>query len=193
MLREDPRVLVLGSAPAGTDALELVRSLAPDAALVDLASRDAARLVRALVNGAGCRAVVGLSASENEREVIEAAEAGASGLVAMEADLEMLVATVQRAIRGEMLCSPRAAAILRRRVAALAKISHDAATEVRLTSREEDVMALIEAGRSNREIAQALCIEISTVKNHLHNIYDKMHVRRRTEAAAVLRTMRARY
>jgi two-component system nitrate/nitrite response regulator NarL len=190
MLLEDPRVLVVGTAPAGGEALDLVRAHAPDAALVDLSSREGIRLVRALLNGAGCLTVVGLSASESEREVIEAAEAGASALVAIEADLDTLVATMQRAVRGEMLCSPRVAAILRRRVAALAQTRHEAATEVRLTSREEDVMALIEAGRSNREIAEELCIEVSTVKNHLHNVYEKMHVRRRSQAAAVLRMIR---
>ncbi len=47
-------------------------------------------------------------------------------------------------------------------------------------------MALVEAGRPNREIADELCIEVSTVKNHLHNVYEKMHVRRRAAAAAVL-------
>jgi two-component system, NarL family, nitrate/nitrite response regulator NarL len=192
MLLEDPRVLVVGTAPAGAEALELVCAHAPDAALLDLSSRAGMRLVGALLNVAGCLPVVGLSTSESEREVIEAAEAGVSALVAVEADLDTLVATVQGAIRGEMLCSPRVAAILRRRVAALAKTRHDAATEVRLTSREDDVMALIEAGRSNREIAEELCIEVSTVKNHLHNVYEKMHVRRRAEAVAVLHTIRAR-
>jgi two-component system nitrate/nitrite response regulator NarL len=192
LLDGNPHVGVVGIAPAGDEALELVRSSVPDAALVDLASRGAMRQVPELLTAGGCLVVVGLSASESEREVIEAMEAGAIALVAADAGLDTLVATLRRAVRGEMLCSPWVAGVLRRRVAALAQSRHDAAPDVRLTSREHDVMALVEVGRSNREIADELCIEVSTVKNHLHSVYEKMHVRRRSEAAAVLRALRAR-
>ncbi len=121
---------MVGTAPAGDEALALVRAHAPDAALVDLASREAIRQVQALRTHACCPAVIALSATESEREVIEAAEAGAIALVATEAGVETLVATVRQAVRGDMLCSPRVAAILRRRVAALAQARHQPAAGV---------------------------------------------------------------
>jgi DNA-binding NarL/FixJ family response regulator len=88
-----------------------------------------------------------------------------------------------------MLCSPRVAAILRRRVATLASAlgtQHYGLSRGRLTARELDIMALVEDGLTNREIAEHLSIEVSTVKNHLRNIFDKLHVRHRAEAVARL-------
>jgi DNA-binding NarL/FixJ family response regulator len=78
-------------------------------------------------------------------------------------------------------------AALLRRVATLAD-GHDGARGAGLTAREHEIMELVEQGLSNKEIASALRIELPTVKNHVHNILEKLRVTRRGEAAAKLRT-----
>lgn len=60
-------------------------------------------------------------------------------------------------------------------------------TETRLTHREKDILALIEGGASNKQIAQQLNLEVATVKNQVHNILKKLRVSRRSEIAAVIR------
>jgi DNA-binding NarL/FixJ family response regulator len=70
-------------------------------------------------------------------------------------------------------------------------IAGGAGSGPQLTSREREIAVLIEEGLSNKEIARRLCIELATVKNHVHHILEKMQVRRRAQAAAAVR--RARY
>jgi DNA-binding NarL/FixJ family response regulator len=86
-----------------------------------------------------------------------------------------------------MLCSPWMAATLLRRVATLAVDRAPSPPEATLTRRELEIVALIDEGLSKKQIAWQLSIEIATVKNHVHNILEKLHVERRTEAAARVR------
>jgi DNA-binding NarL/FixJ family response regulator len=79
------------------------------------------------------------------------------------------------------------AAALFRRLATLAAGRAPAAGAQQLTTREREILRLIDGGLSNKEIAGRLSIEVATVKNHVHNILEKLHVRTRTEAAARLR------
>ena len=130
--------------------------------------------------------VVALGVPEDESEVIACAEAGAAGLVTLEGSLDDLEAMLESVGRGETLCSPRVAAALLRRVAALAD-DHAASGHARLTAREREIVQLVDRGLSNKEIARELQIELTTVKNHVHNILDKLHVRRRADAAARVR------
>jgi DNA-binding NarL/FixJ family response regulator len=85
------------------------------------------------------------------------------------------------------VCSPRLAATLLRRVAVLAADRAQPRVEARLTARELEIVELIDEGLSNKEIASRLCIEVPTVKNHVHNILEKLDVRGRAEAAARVR------
>jgi len=116
--------------------------------------------------------------------VLAMAEAGASGYVALDGSIEDLAAVVDSVSRGETLCSPVIAATLFHRVATLTRERQPEPIEETLTAREVDVLRLIEEGRSNKEIASALYIEIPTVKNHVHRILEKLNVHRRAEAAA---------
>ena len=130
--------------------------------------------------------VVALAVPEAEAEVIEYAEAGASAYVMREDGLDELVSTVQAVARGELSCSPRTAGMLLRRVRALAADRDQSASDgdVRLTRRELDILELLEEGLANKEIAARLCIELPTVKNHVHHILEKLDVSRRAEAVA---------
>ncbi len=128
--------------------------------------------------------VVALAMPEVEPRLVALAEAGISGYVSREGSIEDLIAVIESVFRGEMLCSPRMAATLLRRVTALAAERQPARARARLTERQSEIVALIAEGLTNKEIAKRLCIELPTVKNHLHTIFARLDVSRRSEAAA---------
>jgi two-component system nitrate/nitrite response regulator NarL len=178
---------VLGSAATGEEARDRVLSLGADVVLVDTSMPTgvaAARTIRQATAGAG---LVALAAPEDDGSVIACAEAGVAAFVARDASLDELVATTRAVARGELPAhSPRIAAALLRRVADGARPPAHAVLAP-LTSRERQIVALIDEGLSNKEIAARLCIELSTVKNHVHNLLEKLGVRGRAEAAARVR------
>jgi DNA-binding NarL/FixJ family response regulator len=175
---------VVGVAAGLDDALAALEEVRPEIVLVDMPMPAGANAVRALVSAAPQAKVVAVEVSEAESDVIALAEAGAAGYVTREASTEDLVAVVEAASRGEVLCSPGIAGTLLRRVGTLARERRPEPIEGPLTARELDVLCLIEEGRSNKEIARALSIELPTVKNHVHSILEKLDVRRRTAAVA---------
>jgi DNA-binding NarL/FixJ family response regulator len=106
--------------------------------------------------------------------------------VACDASSDELAAILCSAGPGELACSPRLAAILFRHVAALARDQGSAQSRL-LTPREREILELIDGGLMNKEIASALSIELTTVKNHVHHILEKLGVTRRAAAAAKVR------
>jgi two-component system nitrate/nitrite response regulator NarL len=181
-------VAVVGSAVSGQETVAQARDLEPDIVLLDVAMPDALATVRTLCRTTCCSRIVGLAVPETEQDVIAYAEAGMHGYVSQGASFNDLVATVRSVASGELLCSPRVAAVLRRRVAALAAAHRLDAPLGHLTLREFEIVQLLDEGLSNKEIARHLCIEVSTVKNHVHHILDKLRVHRRGQAAARVRT-----
>src|SRR4029079_10643624 len=101
-----------------------------------------------------------------------------------------VVQVIERAVRGETLCSPRLAGELVRKLASLARDRVVEPARGQLTRREREVVALIEEDCSNKEIAVRLGIEVATVKNHVHNLLDKLGVSRRAEITRVLQVSR---
>jgi len=183
-LWRDVRFEVAAVAAGVGEALDVLEAIEADMVLVDTRMPDGANAVRALTAAAPQVKLVALSVDEVEREVIAFAEAGASGYVALDGSMEDLAAVVESVERGEVLCSPGMAAKLFRRVATLSRERRLEPIDEKLTARELDVLRLIEEGLANKEIATELSIELPTVKNHVHRILEKLHVHRRTEAAA---------
>jgi two-component system, NarL family, nitrate/nitrite response regulator NarL len=134
--------------------------------------------------------VVALGVTETEPEIIAFAEAGVSGYLTRDASITELVATIEAVIRGELICPPRITAALMHRVATLAVDRRLTTPSFPLSPRELEVVGLIDAGLSNQEIAGRLFISLATVKNHVHNILDKLGVATRADAAAWLRRHR---
>lgn len=156
----------------------------PEVVLVDTATVEcpaAIRAVRRIVPGVK---VLALGVPESMEELLAYAEAGVSSYVTREQSPDELVAAIESAARGEALCSPRVVAALLERVAALASEREPVLPSVRLTAREQEIIALIDLGFSNKQIARELCIELATVKNHVHHILAKLKVTRRADAAA---------
>ncbi len=184
--REDD-ISVVGTAARREESLVCVRDLHPDLVLLHMAMPDSMATLRAVVNAAPEVKIVALGVAESESEVIACAEAGVAGYLLRDGSLDDLMATVQSVARGEMLCSPRIAATLLKRVASLAAERQSWKTQAHLTSREIEIVQFIDQGLSNKEIARRLSIEVRTVKNHVHNILEKLQVHRRGEAAALVR------
>lgn len=187
VLGRDSRISVVATVARHDEALASLPAVQADVVLVDMATPDSCRLVRAMLDRVPHARVIALGVAEDGDDVLGCAEAGVAGYVPREASIEDLVAAVESVARGEAICSPRVAASLLRRVAALAATHEGALPLAHLTIREREIIRLIDDGLSNKEIARHLGIEVATVKNHVHNILDKLQVHRRGEAAARMR------
>jgi DNA-binding NarL/FixJ family response regulator len=164
-----------------------VPALHPDVVLIDMASPDSHSAVSRLCRDAPDTLVVALGVAEVEADVLRCAEAGVSAYVSREGSLESLVEAIQGAVRGELQCTPRIAGTMLRRLGRMSPRWRGDDGTGTLTARELEVVGLIDSGCSNKEIAIRLGIEVATVKNHVHNLLDKLRVHRRGHAAAKVR------
>ena len=180
-----PEVVLVGLAASATDAVEQVRRLAPDIALLDMAMNDAFSVARHLTRFAGASRIVALGMAEDEAEVLNCAQLGISGYVTREASIADMLAAVEATARGEVHCSPKIAGSLFRRIAALSTESRGSQPNS-LTARESQILKLLQQGMSNKMISRSLGIELPTVKNHVHSILAKLGIHRRTEAISLL-------
>jgi DNA-binding NarL/FixJ family response regulator len=134
-------------------------------------------------------ALVMTGVSELESDVVAACEAGANSCLPKQASLRDLIEHVEAGAAGESPCSPRVAALLvsrlQQRVREIERLH--ALGPARLTRRELQVIALIDEGLQNKEIAARLGIEVQTVKNHVHNVLDKLELRGRHAAVRYAR------
>lgn len=178
---------VVGAVARCEDALASIALAAPDIVLLDLGTPDGLSAIGAIRMAAPNVGVVALAVAEVEGDVLACAEAGAVGYVLREASVDDLVTVLQSVARGEAICSPRIAATLFHRVAALSAARGSQPSLLLLTGREREIIRLLDHGFSNKEIARQLGIEVATVKNHVHNILEKLRVHRRGEAAARIR------
>jgi two-component system, NarL family, nitrate/nitrite response regulator NarL len=179
--------VVVGTAEADSEAIALVVELSVDVVIVDMAGDDPLSIVRSLTDVAPETKVLGLAVPENDSYVIASAEAGIDGFVRREASIGDLVAALAAAAHGEVLCSPKIAGSLLRRVTAVASDPRRIGEIDGLTPRELEVIDLIREGLSNKEIARRLSIALATVKNHVHSILKKLELRSRTQAVALVR------
>lgn len=173
---------------AGTNgSLSWTADSPPDVVLTDLVSPPGLPVIERVVAAAPGAKVIVLGVGEGDQDAVATAEAGAVGYVPREASVEDLITVIKCVARGEAFCSPRVAGALWRRVALLASERSHTAVEGHLTRREREITRLLDEGLSNKEIAVRLGIEVATVKNHVHNILEKLQVHRRGEAAARVR------
>ena len=158
-----------------------------DVTLIDLSTPEGLAAAR---DTAQATRVVAMALPETDAQVVAAAEAGVTAFVPRHGTIEDVVTALIAAMRGETVCSPKMAAALVRRVSTLADPEPGRRVEARLTVREREILQLIDDGCSNKQIAARLSIELPTVKNHVHNILEKLQVSRRSEAAARVRRQR---
>jgi len=182
---------VIGSVAGVGEVVGDLEQIRPAVILLDLCLPDRgglrdAQWIREVLPGAK---ILMTGLSELESDVLACFEAGAAGYLPQEASLEELLNSIQAVAAGEVLCSPKVTALL---VSRIAEASRE--RELRrvqglpnLTRRELEIIALVEEGLSNKEIAVRLEIEIPTVKTHIHNILEKLQLDGRREAAQYVR------
>ena len=158
-----------------------------DLVLVDLSRYDERSTMQQLpglaVRGVAPKVMV-LGFSEDRDDFVRWAEAGACGYVLQESSLSDLLEAMDRVLGGEVFCSPKITYSMFHRLGELARERrrHDEVESLDLTPREMEVLRLIADGLTNRQIAERICLSIFTVKNHVHNILEKLDVERREAA-----------
>jgi DNA-binding NarL/FixJ family response regulator len=182
-----PDLVVAGWGTNASEAVLRLRETEAQVVLLDMAMPESQPLAREITASTPDVQVVALAIPCSERAVLECAESGVTGYVLREASADDLISALRSAGSGELRCPPSVAAILRRRLT----VPMDApgvAHASRLTLRERQILGLVDEGLGNKAIAQRLGIEVATVKNHVHNILEKLSVHRRGQAAANARS-----
>lgn len=185
ILRSQPSVSVIGTASDFDSALCVFARLTPHIVLLDMAMPRAFEAARRIHAVSPETRIIALSVSEDRREICTCAEAGVDAIVMRDASVDDLLDVMNSASNGEFYCSPRTAAFLLEHVASLARRCDGLADIPTLTRRQTHILDLLTCGFSNKEIALRLGIEVATVKNHVHQILQRLQVNRRGEAAAV--------
>ena len=171
---------VVGTATNGEDALKAVRQHKPDVLVLDvqMPGRDGLSVLKQIHTEKLPTRVILLTATLDEDGVLDAMQAGVSGLVLKESAAQMLVQTVRRVQRGERALEPSLVSSALERLAQ----REDARQIVEvLSKRETEIVKMVAAGLRNKEIADKLSIGEGTVKSHLHSIYEKLGVHGRVE------------
>jgi len=191
-LEGEPDINIVGCVISMEDAMKIVRENEVDVALVSTRLPDlgALKLTNAITDLKPSTKVLALGLTEEKQHVLRYVEAGATGYVLKDDSLEDLIETIRAAQDGKVFVSPQIAAAIMERLSGLARIFSNVENNITnttdLTARELEVLKLISEGRTNQQIAEQLVIEIGTVKNHVHNILDKLNVSSRRKAAAYL-------
>ncbi|MFL5968363.1 MAG: response regulator [Gaiellaceae bacterium] len=170
---------IAGTAENGAEAVELVRSIECDVVLMDLSMpvMDGIEATRKIVaEHDGAVSVVVLTSLSAREDIMAALDAGASGYLLKDAEPEELLAGVRAAARGDAPLAPRAAR-------EVLSARNEQREEPELSPRETDVLRLVATGLPNKRIARELEISEKTVKAHLTQIFQRIGVTDRTQAA----------
>jgi two-component system nitrate/nitrite response regulator NarL len=182
-LADRTAIEVIGATAPGDDAIAAIGDTAPDIVLLDSTVLRYAGIVRLIASVSPVSLIVAFGVNDDPKEVLACAESGVAGFVPSSASIDDLVRILASVERGELTCSPRAAALMFQRVAALAE-RPPMLVAGSLTIREREIVDLMREGMSNKEIAAALCIELATVKSHVHHVLEKLGVSGRAAVAA---------
>lgn len=177
---------VVGEAGDGEEAVALAREVQPDLVLMDIrmpkmTGLEATRIIRGEAPSAR---IVILTVSDDDDDLFEAIKAGAIGYLLKNLKARLLFDRLRGAVRGEAALSPLLAARVMDEFARQRRSEKAVPEAPGLTDREKTVLQLVINGSSNKEIGAKLEIAESTVKRHLHNILEKLHLENRVQAAA---------
>jgi two-component system nitrate/nitrite response regulator NarL len=186
-LRDHHRVALVDTADLGPIGMAKIANKAPDLVLVDLGQADPVAAGQSIKAASPGSRLVAFGLDETDDQVFACAAAGFSGYVPCEGGADALRSAVVDAMDGLMHCAPHIAAAMFTRLAGFLHEPEPPRPLPSLSQRESAILALVEQGRSNKEIARQLAISSATVKNHIHNLLQKLQVSRRGEAAAQLR------
>jgi DNA-binding NarL/FixJ family response regulator len=186
LLEEEGGVRVAGEATNGSEAVRLVRELAPDVVVMDLnmPSMSGVEATRHITALSPLTRVIVLTISDEDGDVLDAIVAGACGYLLKNSSISEVIAGIHAASLNQSLISPAIAAKVLQRVRATTEDTEMAATiRTELSGRELEVLKLVANGKDNAQIAAELVISPKTVKNHISNILMKLQIQNRIQAA----------
>ena len=186
VLKQEPDIEVVGEAADGHEAVGKAQELMPDVILMDVrmpkrSGIEATEKIKELLPHVK---ILMLTISDEEADLYEAIKAGASGYLLKEISIDEVADAVRSVWAGQSRISPSMAAKLLTEFAAMSKRAEERQQlpAPRLTDREMEVLKLVAQGLNNRDIAKELYISENTVKNHIRNILEKLHLHSRMEA-----------
>jgi DNA-binding NarL/FixJ family response regulator len=186
VLEQEPDLELVGEASDGVEAVEKAQELMPDVVLMDVrmprrSGIEAAGDIKDMLPHVK---ILMLTISDEEADLSEAITAGASGYLLKEIPIDEVAEAIRSVWAGQSRISPSMASKLLTEFAAMSKASSEKpqVPAPRLTDREMEVLKLVAQGLNNRDIAKRLFISENTVKNHIRNILEKLHLHSRMEA-----------
>jgi len=187
ILKSKENIQVLGEAQDGQEAIEKARSLLPDVVLMDVSMPkmtgvEATRIIKREFPHIG---IIALTMYEEQQYIFDLVRGGATGYLLKDSDSDQIVKAIQSVYRGDSLIHPAVASKILAEFSLMTQkkgkksgwVEHD------LTEREITVLRLVADGKTNKEIANNLDLSEKTVKNHVRNIFHKLQVYDRTQAA----------
>ncbi|MDQ3877877.1 MAG: response regulator transcription factor [Actinomycetota bacterium] len=186
VLQGESDIDVVGEASDGHEAIEKAENSTPDVVLMDvrMPKRSGIEATRIIKDTLPSTRILMLTISDEEADLYEAIKAGASGYLLKEISIDEVAGAVRAVHGGQSLISPSMASKLLNEFATMVK-RRDERSQIpgpRLTDRELEVLKLVAKGLNNRDIGAELFISENTVKNHVRNILEKLHLHSRMEA-----------
>ncbi|HEX2381252.1 MAG TPA: response regulator transcription factor [Acidimicrobiales bacterium] len=184
VLESEDGIEVVAEAEDGEEAIRRAQDAAPDVVLMDVRMPRMSGIdaTRAISETAPAAKVLMLTVSDEEEDLYEAVKAGATGYLLKEISIEEVANAIRAVVTGQSLISPSMASKLLSEFNNLARQAQQKVVAPKLTDRELQVLKLVAQGMSNREAAETLFISENTVKNHVRNILEKLHLHSRMEA-----------
>jgi len=187
ILNAKQSIEVVGEAQNGQEAVEKARSLVPDVILMDvrMPRMGGVEATRQIKHESPHIGVIALTMYDEEHYIFDLVRAGATGYLLKDTDSAQIVVAIHAIYRGESLINPSVASKILAEFSLLAQKKGEkrARLENDLSEREITVLRLVKDGKANKEIANSLDLSVKTVKNHVRNIFHKLQVYDRTQAA----------
>lgn len=176
---------VVSEAEDGQEALEKARQLMPDIILMDISMPkcDGLEATRLILDEMPYAKIVMLTVSEDEDNLYKAIKSGAVGYLLKDLEPDLLYGLIRSVAAGQVAISPAMASKILAEYARGREMAEEVNRGRHVTQRETEILQLVVEGLGNKEIAHRLCISESTVRNHLHNILDKLHLQNRVQLA----------
>lgn len=185
LLRSQPDMEVVGECGTVREAVEMATEIKPQVILMDYSLPDGSGLdaTRAILSDQPQTRIIFLTVHDNDERMISAMRAGAKGYLLKNLSVNKLLASLRALDRGEAAISrTMMARVLEEFALSTPSTSAEPSPLVDLTSREIEVLQELADGITNQEIATRLYISENTVKNHIHNILEKLNLNNRREA-----------
>jgi NarL family two-component system response regulator LiaR len=185
MISTEPGIELVGEAVDGVEAVDKARALQPDVILMDLVMphKDGMEAIGEIVGERPEARILVLTSFAEDDKVFAAVKGGALGYLMKDSSPQELMQAIRDVHRGEPSMDPAIAQKLMRELQRSTRSTEQPLTEEPLTEREMEVLKWVAQGLSNQEIADRLVVSERTVRSHVSNVLDKLHLANRTQAA----------